>query len=126
MSVRFYGSICITDLFEQLNKKHSAFSKAKNGKVYADVQIWLNDKEDKFGNILSAQLNPTKEYAEQDGQPYIGNWKEAKRESVSSRETNGFSIPSDIPTRERSSSDNNSDGVKTANEITEPIDDLPF
>lgn len=122
MSVRFYGSICITDPFDLVNKKHSAFSKGKNGKIYADVNIWLNDKEDKFGNIMSAQLNPTKEYAEQDGQPYIGNWKEAKREAISSRDTNTFSLPTDIPTREKTNAGNNTDPAS----ITEVIDDLPF
>ena len=118
MSQRFYGSINITDLFEQLNKKHSAFSKADNGKVYADVTVWLNDNIDKFGNIMTVQLNPKKDLKGRDGQPYIANLREAEKKQVSDRDTNSFTIPSDIPVREKS--------ISQASDISSPIDDLPF
>lgn len=121
MSTRFYGSICITDLFEQLNKKHSAFSKADNGKVYANVTVWLNDEKDKFGHIMSVQLTPKKDFKEQDGQPYIGNMREAEQKPISSRDTNSFSIPSDIPLAEKPSNT-----TTDASGITQPIEDLPF
>ena len=49
----FFGSICVTDLIEQLKLKHSAFSKAQNGKIYANVNVWLNEEKDKFGNIIN-------------------------------------------------------------------------
>jgi len=116
MSQRFYGSICITDLFELANKKHSAFSKADNGKIYADITVWLNDTVDKFGNIMALQLNPKKDLREQDGQPYIGNCREAERRQLSDRDTNSFSLPSDIPAREKT----------VASDISSPVDDLPF
>jgi hypothetical protein len=74
----FYGSICITDLIEQAKVKHSAFSKGKNGKVYCNVQIWLNKEEDKYGNIMSAQLQPTKERKDIDTKLYIGNFKKSE------------------------------------------------
>lgn len=118
MSTRFYGSICITDLFDFANKKHSAFYKGDNGKIYADVTVWLNDKEDKFGNLISAQLNPKKDFREQDGQPYIGNFKEAEKKQVSARDTNGLSLPDDLPTREKK--------AQEPEPIGEPKTDLPF
>lgn len=118
MSTRFYGSICVTDILAEANKKHSAFSKGDNGKVYADVTIWLNDEKDKFGNILTAQLNPKKDLREQDGQPYIGNFKEAERKPISSRDTGNLSLSDDLPTRERK--------AEEPEPIGEPKSDLPF
>jgi hypothetical protein len=123
---KFYGSICITDLLELANKKHSAFSRADNGKIYADVNVWLNDEKDKYGNIMSIQLNPKKDLRELDGQPYIGNCKESERKPISGRDASELSITSDIPAREKNNTPANSPGVNAANEITEPIDDLPF
>lgn len=121
MSQRFYGSICVTDIIENANKKHSSFSKADNGKIYADITIWLNDDVDKFGNIMTAQLNPKKDLREQDGQPYIGNFRESERKAITSKDASGMSISSDIPVREKATL------VGTnANDIKEPIDDLPF
>ena len=116
MSTRFYGSLNISEVFDLLNKKHSAFSKGDNGKVYASVNVWLSDEPDKFGNVLSIQLNTSKDLREKDGQPYIGNCKEAQKQQVTSRDAGQFSIPNDIPVR-----DNN-----VASDISEPISDLPF
>lgn len=82
MSQLFYGSVCVTDLIEYAKKKHSAFSKADNGKIYANVNVWLNDEVDKFGNVMAAQLNPKKELKEQDGQPYIGNFKRSEAKPI--------------------------------------------
>lgn len=118
---KFYGSICVSDLIDLAHKKHSAFSKADNGKVYANINVWLNDEKDKFGNIMSLQLNPKKDLKEQDGQPYIGNCKESEAKPISSKDTSGLSLPDDIP--------NSSRGINSQNEvsdITEPVSDLPF
>ncbi len=122
MSTRYYGSICITDILEFANKKHSAFSRADNGKIYADCNIWLNDEKDKFGNVVSMQLNPRKDLRDSDGQPYIGNFKEPEKKPITGRDVNELSIQSDIPAREKNNVGNNVD----ATSITEPIDDLPF
>lgn len=121
---KFYGSICITDILEYANKKHSAFSRADNGKIYADCNIWLNDEKDKFGNIVSMQLNPRKDLRELDGQPYIGNFKESEKKQISGRDASELSITSDIPAREKTNTP--SAGANAADGITEPIDDLPF
>ncbi len=120
MSTRFYGSICVTDLVDLAHKKHSAFTKGDNGKIYANVNIWLNDELDKYGNIMSAQLSPKKELREQDGQPYIGNFKESQAKPIDSRSVNGLSLPSDIPATEKSNNN------QPASDITQPVDGLPF
>lgn len=114
MNQRFYGSICVSDLLDYAHKKHSAFTKGENGKIYASVNIWLNDSVDKFGNIMSAQLNPKKEQRELDGQPYIGNFKEAEAKPITARDTSGLSLPDDIPVAEKSV------------DKKDPKDDLPF
>lgn len=114
MSVRFYGSICLTDLVELAHKKHSAMSKAENGKIYANCTLWLNDEKDKFGNTISLQLNPKKDLREQDGQPYIGNFKEAEAKQLNAKDTSGLSLPDDIPGQQKN--------IGKENEPT----DLPF
>lgn len=114
MSTRFYGSICVSDLIDFAHKKHSAFTKSENGKIYANVNVWLNDETDKYGNIMSVQLNPKKDLREQDGQPYIGNFKEAEAKPVTSRDIGSLSLPSDIPSQEKK------DAYEKA------PDDLPF
>lgn len=74
MSKLFTGSICLTDISENFKKKHSGFSKSeKNGKIYANVSIWINDQPDQFGNDGSIQINPKKD--SQDSKFYIGNVK---------------------------------------------------
>lgn len=78
MSQLFTGSICLTDLIEKAKKQHSSFQKAGNNKIYCNIKIWVNDEEDKFGNIVSLQLNSTKEMRESEGVVYIGNAKKAE------------------------------------------------
>lgn len=114
MSQRFYGSICVTDIVEFAHKKHSSYTKADNGKIYANVTVWLNDDVDKFGNIMSVQLNPKKDLREQDGSPYIGNMKEAEAKPITQKDTSGLSLPTDISSTEK--------GLNTQKEP----EDLPF
>jgi hypothetical protein len=82
MSKLFTGSICLTDLLDKASIQHSAFSKSqKNGKVYANILIWENDKLDNFGNTHSLQLNSTKEKKIVEGSVYIGNAKPVESKS---------------------------------------------
>jgi hypothetical protein len=69
----FIGSVCVTDINEHGVNGHSAYNKGDNGKVYANVKIWVNDTPDKFGNSLSIQLNPAKDKDPE--RIYIGNAK---------------------------------------------------
>lgn len=75
MSERFYGSLDVTEIIDLANKKHSAFFKTEGGKIKANIQAWLNDTPDKYGNLVSIQLNPTENKIEEDGRPYIANLK---------------------------------------------------
>lgn len=89
MSQMLTGSLCFTDFREALKKAHSSGSKSANGKIYANIVIWINDEPDKFGNTVSIQLNSTKEKREEEGKIYIGNAKpmaQAVPEAVSSND----------------------------------------
>lgn len=102
MGQLFYGSICLTDLIENAKKKHSAFTKGQNGKIYASVNVWLNDQVDKFGNIMSVQINPTKEMKDLEDRVYIGNLKQSDGpKPVSDKDVSGIDVDiSDVPYRE--------------------------
>jgi hypothetical protein len=75
MSKLLGGSLCLTDINANARIGHSAFTKAANGKIYFNVNIWLNDEADKYGNTASVQLNSKKELRDQEGKIYIGNAK---------------------------------------------------
>lgn len=77
MNQLFYGSICLTDLLEKAKQKHSAFSKAQNGKIYVNVNVWLNSEKDKFGNVMSIKVTPSKEKKDIEEGFYIGNCKQS-------------------------------------------------
>ena len=118
----FYGSLCLTDLIEQAKQKHSAFTKGNNGKIYASINVWLNSEPDKFGNIMSLQINPSKEMKDIDKKMYVGNLKESEGpKPISDRDITGMDTDLDIPTRQTGGA-----AGPTPAEITEPIDDLPF
>jgi hypothetical protein len=69
-----HGSICLSDLGDAYKAGHSAFNKSeKNGKVYANIAVWMNDQPDQYGNILSFQLNSKKDAT--DDKVYFGNAK---------------------------------------------------
>ena len=71
----YVGSICLTYLIEAAKRKHSAFNKSQNGKIYANVILWHNENLDKYGNTHSLQLNSQKDKRESEGKIYIGNLK---------------------------------------------------
>lgn len=78
MSKLLSGSICYTDLREALKNGHPAGQKAANGKIYVNINVWVHDEEDKYGNVASIQLNRPKD-SDAD-RPYIGNLKEFQRQ----------------------------------------------
>ena len=130
----FFGSICLSDLIDQAKAKHSAFTKGNNGKIYASVNVWLNSEPDKFGNIMSIQINPSKEMKDLDKKIYIGNLKESEGpKPVSDRDISNLDTDLDVPSS--SPKENYADQYSAAKrdkkppaagEITEPISDLPF
>lgn len=88
MSQMFTGSICLTELVEQAKKGHSAFSKANNGKIYFNILEWLNDEPDKYGNVISIQLNSSKEKKDAEGKIYIGNCKALEQKPITQNKVN--------------------------------------
>lgn len=111
----FGGSLCLTDLIDQAKKGHSAFSKAQNGKVYCNILTWLNEKEDKYGNIMSHQLSSNKDMREAEGLIYIGNSKALQ----SSKPVKASDIDSDLSNVQPRQS-------AAMSEETATIEDLPF
>ncbi len=75
MSKLINASICFTDLMDLAKKPHSAFTRAKNGKAYVSLQIWLNDEPDQYDHDVSIMMNSKKESREVEGKVYIGNGK---------------------------------------------------
>jgi hypothetical protein len=122
----FYGSICVSDLLEQANKKHSGFVKGQNGKIYAAVNIWKNQEPDKFGNIISIQLQSTKERKDVEGKIYVGNAKkaEAAYKPIQDNDVNKLEIKADIPTNTPRT--NYSTAGVQESDISGKMDDLPF
>lgn len=118
MNQLFYGSICITDLIEKAKQKHSAFSKAQNGKIYANVNVWLNETPDKYGNVISIKVNPSKDKKDIEDGFYIGNCKKSDGPTpVSDKDINNLDVDIE-PT----------DTYKAAPNSINPDDntDLPF
>lgn len=74
MSKLLNASICLSDLLTYAKSGHSSVSKSqKNGKLYVDVNIWINDKKDKYNNDASISLNSKKDSREKEGRIYVGN-----------------------------------------------------
>jgi hypothetical protein len=115
MSQNFYGSVCLTDLIEKAKSKHSSFTKAQNGKIYCNVTVWLNDDEDKFGNVISIQANSSKEMASKEEKFYLGNCKKSKVKPISDNDFEGVD-DIDIPERIET----------TPMQEKDAKDDLPF
>lgn len=70
------GSICVSDIDK------SKIVKAKNGKLYFPIVVWVNESEDEYGNIASIQVAQTKEEREQKVKAtYIGNLKDFSKDS---------------------------------------------
>ena len=70
------GSIDLTTLGELARAGHGSISKSeKNGKTYINFSLWINDKEDQYGNIgsLSVWDKNTNEKA------YIGTVKDSQQ-----------------------------------------------
>jgi hypothetical protein len=91
------GSICLTDLLEKAKAGHSAFTKGTNGKVYANIKIWLNDEADKYGNDVGIQLNSTKEKKDVEGSVYIGNAKSPKSNEPAAVQVDDLGSLDDLP-----------------------------
>lgn len=84
-SQKYYGSGCLTDLIEGAKKKHSAFSKASNGKIYFNFELWINEEPDTYKNHVSIKLNSKEGMHQEDDaktKRYIGNAKKAENKEA--------------------------------------------
>jgi len=118
----FGGSICITDLMDAVKNGHSAFSKAQNGKVYANILVWQNEEPDKYGNVMSLQLSSTKDMREKEEKIYIGNAKKLEtNKPVTSKDIPNDNWDSNVPVRK-----NQNTTESSLAENHSAMDDLPF
>ncbi len=98
MSKLNVGSICLTDILDQAKRQHSAFTKSpKNGKIYCNIKIWVNDIPDEYGNKISLQLNSSKEAKDTEGKFYIGNAKEIEQQYPQPLSQSDVNEISDLP-----------------------------
>jgi|688.fasta_scaffold234135_5 hypothetical protein len=74
-------SICLTDVQELIAKKHPSVNTAKNGKVYINLDLWINDKADQYGNDIAVKVynKDTKE------SKFVGNGKQYKPEDAGNK-----------------------------------------
>jgi hypothetical protein len=77
MSKKYNASICVTDLIKAVQARHSGiYASEKNKKIYATVDIWINDQENQFGQIGSVKVRAKKDSKDEDF--YIANLREFK------------------------------------------------
>jgi len=97
MSKLMYGSIDFSKLLELAKQGNKAFKKADNGKIYLNLNVWINDEQDKFGN--DASLQTSFKDAQKDEKHYFGNLKFSEFKEPSDLEENSAEIPeiNDLP-----------------------------
>jgi hypothetical protein len=73
MNQLFNGSICVSDIPKE------KLTQAKNGKLYLNIDIWINENVDQYGNIGSVSVRQSKEQREaKERKTYIGNFKKSE------------------------------------------------
>lgn len=97
MSKLLYGSVDFSKLLELAKAGNKAFSKAQNGKIYLNLNVWINDEKDNYGNDASIQT--TFKEATKEEKIYCGNLKISEQKSPEPIQENSAEIPdeSDLP-----------------------------
>lgn len=97
MSKLLYGSIDFSKLLELAKAGNKAFSKADNGKIYLNLNVWINDKKDKYGNDASIQTSFKD--ATKEEKIYFGNLKISEQKAAEPLPENSVEIPEsdDLP-----------------------------
>lgn len=76
MAQSFYGSIDYDKLLEALKSGKIKTHKTDQGKRYVNLNIWVNDEADQYGNHASVSLPLKDEYQEEKNKAvYVGNLK---------------------------------------------------
>lgn len=73
MSKLLYGSIDFSKLLENAKQGHPAFKRVESGKIYLNLNVWINDEPDQFGN--NASMQATFKDAPKEAKFYFGNLK---------------------------------------------------
>lgn len=72
----YYGSIDFSKLLEQAKAGNKAFIKSeKNGRIYLNVDVFIKDEVDQYGNIAS--IRGTFKGAQKEDKFYFSNLKES-------------------------------------------------
>jgi hypothetical protein len=97
MSKLLYGSIDFSKLLELAKAGNKAFAKSDNGKIYLNLNLWINDEKDKFGN--DASLQTTFKESTKEEKIYFGNLKISEQQGPKPLEGNNSDIPEadDLP-----------------------------
>jgi len=97
MSKLLYGSVDFSKLLELAKAGNKAFSKASNGKIYLNLNVWINDEKDKFENDASIQT--TFKDSTKEEKIYFGNLKISDHKAPEQLQENSSDIPdeSDLP-----------------------------
>lgn len=92
MSKLYNGSICLSDI-----PRDKVTISEKNGKKYLNINIWVNDEIDQYGNIGSIQLSQSKaERTSGEKKLYIGNFKQPQQSATTSQNANNL-VVDDLP-----------------------------
>lgn len=97
MSQSYYGSIDVSKIIEMAKIGDPAFSKGANGKIYMNLNIWVNDEPDQYGNSVSLQSNFKD--ATKDQRFYFGNAKKSERKEPEQLQAGDPGLPEtdDLP-----------------------------
>ena len=76
MAQSFFGSIDFSKLLEMAKAGNKAFTKSeKNGRIYLNVDVYVKDEVDQYGNIAS--IRGTFKGAQKEDKFYFANLKES-------------------------------------------------
>lgn len=94
MAQSYYGSIDYNKLIEALKSGKVKTFKTEQGKRYININFWVNDKADQYGNHASVSLPLKDEFKEEKNKVvYIGNLKKSEPKTI---EDNGDDFNDDL------------------------------
>jgi len=95
MSKLLYGSVDFSKLLELAKAGNKAFSKAANGKIYLNLNVWINDEKDNYGNDASVQI--TFKDATKEEKVYCGNLKISEQSAPATVTSTDFPELDELP-----------------------------
>jgi hypothetical protein len=96
MAQSFYGSIDFSKLLEQAKAGSKAFTKSeKNGKIYLNIDVYVKDEVDQYGNIAS--IRGTFKGAEKEDKFYFANLKQSQSNGSAPVESTEIPSVDDLP-----------------------------